>query len=288
MIIDHAGLTVRAVLAYHALYPDVKLSAMLSYGRRTKESNKFLFEYRKYLKRVALDCGTWTRNQNLRKYEDIITFPGYLSFLKIFVDKLDIYFNYDEDYSQDSFDTNLGYQIEMKKAGFKKAIPVIHNCYNREINHYVNAGSKYIAIGSGELKFASLDALHYIMNPLHRNGVKVHFFGCTEYRKLAYLPVYSADSSTWGQAGARDYINYWNPALKRVDKTDKIVLNHNVWDYPYLDQLEDYLDEELGLSIDDLMGKGKLLNRQLANIHYFVKLEERINKKHQELGFKLH
>jgi hypothetical protein len=285
MIIYHSGLIVAAVLVYYALYPDRKLSAMLSYGRRKKESNRLLFEYRNLLNKVTLDCGTWTRNQNLRKYQDIITFPGYLSYLKIFIDKLDIYFNYDEDYSKDSFDTNLGYQLEMENAGLKKTIPVIHNCYNKEIKYYINEGYKYIAIGSGELAYASLDALHYIMNEFRRNGIRVHFFGCTEYRKLAYLPVYSADSSTWAQAGARDYIKYWNPESPRVDKTDKIYLDERVWDYPYLDQLEDYLYDELGLTIDTLVGKGKHLNRQLANIHYFVKLEKRINEKHQEQGF---
>lgn len=285
MTIFHAGLTIVAVLAYYALYPDVKLSAMLSYGRRNKESNKFLFEHKKYLKKIFLDCGTWTRNQNLKKYQDIITFPGYLSFLKIFKERLDYYSNYDEDYSEDSFDTNLGYQIEMEKAGFKEAIPVIHNCYNGEIEYYISKGYKYIAIGSGELAHASLDALHYIMDVFRRNKVMVHFFGCTEYRKLAYLPVFSADSSTWRQSGARDYIKYWNPERSRVDKTDKIYLDERIWDYPCFDQLEDYLYDELGLTIDTLIGKGKHLNRELVNIHYFVKLEERINKKHQELGY---
>jgi hypothetical protein len=285
MIIDYSGLTVKAVLAYHDLYPDVKLSAMLSYGRRNKESSKLLFEYRKYLKRVALDCGTWTRNQNMKRYQDIITFRGYLSFLKNLKDRLDFYFNYDEDYSKDSFDTNLGYQLDMEKEGYKEAIPVIHNCYNQEINYYVDEGYKYIAIGSGELASASLDELSYIVNPLYRRGIKVHFLGCTEYRKLAYLPVFSADSSTWAQAGARDYIKYWNPGRSKLDKTDKIYLDERIWDYPYLDQLEDYLDDELGLEIDTLLGKGKHLNRQLVNIHYFVNLEDRINKKHKELGF---
>lgn len=286
MTIFHAGLTVAAVLAYHSLYPNVKLSAMLSYGRRDKKSNGLLFKYKKFLNKVALDCGTWTRNQNLRKYGNTITFAGYLSFLRIFADKLDFYFNYDEDYSSNSFQTNLGFQLDLEKAGFKNAIPVIHNCYNREIPYYINAGYKYIAIGSGELAFASLDALHYIMNVFCRSAVKVHFFGCTDYRKLAYLPVYSADSSTWEQAGARNYIRYWNPENSRVDKTDKIYLDESIRQYPYLDQLEQYLDEELGLTIDALTGKGKDLKKNIVNIHYFVKLEERINIKHQELGFK--
>jgi hypothetical protein len=49
-------------------------------------------------------------------------------------------------------------------------------------------------------------------------------------------------------------------------------------------QLEDDLCSELGLCIEDLLGKKRFLNRALVNIHYFVLLEELINQKHKEKG----
>ena len=54
----------------------------------------------------------------------------------------------------------------------------------------------------------------------------------------------------------------------------------------FRDQLEDYLHRDLNMSLDDLMGKKKYLYRAVANIHYFVLLEELINQKHREQGFK--
>jgi len=66
-MIYHAGLTSKAVLAYRNLYPNIKLKAMISYGRRGKHNHKFLFEHHKLLGGLACDSGTWTLNQNPKK-----------------------------------------------------------------------------------------------------------------------------------------------------------------------------------------------------------------------------
>ena len=59
----------------------------------------------------------------------------------------------------------------------------------------------------------------------------------------------------------------------------------HIRDYMFRRHLEEYLHRELGLSVGDLMGNQKFLNRALVNIHYFVLLEELINAKHREQGF---
>jgi hypothetical protein len=75
---------------------------------------------------------------------------------------------------------------------------------------------------------------------------------------------------------------------------DKITLEDNVLkrnvqyhirDYMFREQLEEYLYQELKMSIDDLMGKQKYLNRAIVNIHYFVLLEKEINDMHRKQGF---
>jgi hypothetical protein len=71
------------------------------------------------------------------------------------------------------------------------------------------------------------------------------------------------------------------------DKPPKRLTKYHIRDYMFRDQLEDYLCRELGLSINDLLGRDRLLNRALVNIHYFVLLEELINRKHKEQGFLL-
>ncbi|BBO74606.1 hypothetical protein DSCW_20230 [Desulfosarcina widdelii] len=132
------------------------------------------------------------------------------------------------------------------------------------------------------------------MDGIYQQGVKVHFLGCTEFEKIAYTPVYSADSTTWNRTGGAGRIFYWNPnriGYKKLDKialgdkTPKRLVQYHIRDYLFRDQLEDYLFQELRLSIDDLTGENALFNRALANIHYFVLFEEWVNRKHKELGF---
>ena len=205
---------------------------------------------------------------------------------------MDFYFNFDSDFSKNGFQTNYSYQLDLEKEGLRP-VPVIHDCYGNEIQTYIDRGYEMLAIGSGELKYAGLDDLRHIVDPLYRRGIKVHFLGCTEFRKLAYLPVYSADSSTCSKAGRSGRI-FWNPLKSGHYRLDEIVLDDNIPksvikyhinDYKFRDQLEQYLYEDLGLSIEDLMNEDWAINRALVNIHCFVLLEELINKKHEEQGF---
>jgi hypothetical protein len=294
MKIFHADLTIEALVAYQRLQPEKKVRALLSYGRRDANFSKMLSSHRPKLNGLILDSGTFTLNSNPAKYADKITFDGYMAYLKIRAHDFDFYFNFDADFSKSGFDANFAYQLDLEDAGLKP-VPVVHDCYGEEIDIYIDRGHELIAIGSRELKYAGLDELRHIVDICHRKGVKVHFLGCTRYRKLAYLPVSSADSTTWLRTGSSGKIFYWNPLKSGYEKLDKITLDDNVpkrivkchiRDYMFRDQLEEYLHRELSMSLDDLMGKKKYLNRAVANIHYFVLLEELINEKHLQQGFK--
>jgi hypothetical protein len=239
-----------------------------------------------------MDSGTYTLFQAPKKHRKAITLKGYISHLKLFADNVDFYFNFDEDFSAEGFEKNFANQLDLESEGLKP-IPVIHDCYGPEIQFYIDRGHKLVAIGSGELEFASQDELYRIVSGLYEKGVWVHYLGCTKYEKLAYIPVYSADSTTWNRASTSGRINYWNPFRIEDNKKDEIVLDKvpkrltkfHIRDYPFRRQLEDYLWTELGLTLDDLYGKKWLLYRTLVNIHYFVLLEELINQKHKEQGF---
>ena len=293
MKIYHADLSTEALNAYCSLRPDKKINALISYGHRDRHSRSFLSTHRGKINSLILDSGAYTLNSNPVKYAGKITFDGYRAYLKIRADDIDFYFNFDADFSKAGFDKNFGYQLDLEKAGFTP-VPVVHDCYGDEIKTYIDRGHKRIAIGSGELKYAGLDELRHIVDPLYRRGIKVHFLGCTEYRKLAYLPVSSSDSTTWARAGTAGKILYWNPQSPGYNKLDKITLDENalkrnvqyhIRDYMFREQLEEYLYQELKMSLDDLMGKQKYLNRAVVNIHYFVLLEELINDKHRQQGF---
>ncbi len=295
MVLYLAVLRRKAREAYLEMFPGARINALVSYGRRDPEEMSLLGKDRGSVDRLIGDSGTWSLNQNRQKYADWITITGYIPFLRVAADKLDFYFNFDEDFSKDGFDTNLAHQLRLEEEGFKP-VPVIHDCYGDEIQYYIDRGHKMLAIGSGELAYASLDEMHFIMERFRKHGIKVHFLGCTDYMKLAYLPVYSCDSSSWTQAGARDYALFWNPARSGFNKTDKVFLTetpspkmkgqHHL-DHPFRVEFQEYLHREFGFSIEDLVGKKSkvTVNRQVVNIRYFLELGARATAKQQELGF---
>lgn len=293
MKIFHSDLTTEVVLGYKKLHPAKPLRALISYGRRDEDHNNLMRTYRDHFNDLIMDSGTFTLNKARRKYRRKITFGGFKSYLNMFADKVDFYFNFDEDFSPEGFETNFANQLDLEGAGYTP-VPVIHDCYRDEIQTYIDRGHKLVSIGSGELAHASQDELYRIVDDIYQEGVKVHYLGCTAYDKLAYIPVYSADSTTWNRTGTSGRIYWWNPERYGDNKKDEIALDdkvpkkkvkYHVRHYPFLRQLEEYLYSELGLCIHDLLGEKRFLNRCLVNIHYFVLLEELINQKHKEQGF---
>ena len=291
--IYHSELTVEVVKRYRKVQPNKNLHALISYAHRETQTSGLMLDHRSIIDGLIMDSGVWTLNNNPAKYGKSITFYGYMAYLKQFADKLDFYFNYDAIFDKNGFSTNFGYQVDLELAGLRP-VPVIHDCYGSEVQLYIDRGHKLIAIGSGELKHAGLDELYNVIAPMQRAGVRVHFLGCTEFKKLAYLPVYSADSTTWNRTGSSGNIFYWNPLRAGHKKLDKIALDdgvmrggakYHIRTYPFRRQLEEYLCRELKLGLDDLYGREQALNRSLVNLHYFVLIEEYINRKHKEQGF---
>jgi hypothetical protein len=291
MKIFHAGLTWTVIQKYQMIYPDSRPNDLLSYGRPDRNNTAVMFKNRAKVGKIMLDSGTWTYNQNPQKYKYKITFPGYMAYLSRMAGRIDYYFNFDLDFSADGFDTNIEYQQELEEAGYRP-IPVIHDCYGNEIQYYIDAGYDYVAIGSGELR-GSLELLQPIVARLHEKCIRVHFLGSTDFEKLAYTPAYSSDSSSWSQAGTRrrGHINFWNPMKSGYDKSENVFLDHKfLATYRFLGIFEEYLHEKLNMDIDDLIDpslpmKIRILNRQVANLHYFMEIEQIIKVKHAEQGF---
>ena len=290
-MIYHADMIKDALLAYSKRNPNDKLNILVSFGNRDNDASDLIFDYRHLIGNIICDSGTWTLNNAPDKHRETITVDGYAAYLKALASNFDFYFNFDEDFSKTGFEKNLVNQKILEDSGFKP-VPVIHDCYSdEEVDHYIDEGYDLIAIGSGELKNSSVDELRRIVERFHSKGIRVHFLGCTEYEKLANTPVFSCDSSSWGQKGTRGYILYWNHEKPGINKTDSIDFVHKCYgrpfykDYEYRFQLEEYLDEELDLSFEDMLGKKGLTNRYIATIHYFVQLEKRIKARHKELGF---
>jgi hypothetical protein len=294
MKIYHSSLSKDAAIRYKALKPNEKLHALLSYGRRDNSSAYFMVENRGILDGLILDSGTFTKHNNPSLYADTITLEGYIAYLENFHSKLDFYFNFDEDFDASGFGTNYTNQLKIQRKGFKP-VPVVHDCYSDEIQRYIDAGHKLIAIGSGELKHAGLDELQMICEKPYRAGVKIHFLGITNFDKLAYIPVYSCDATTWNHTSTVGKVHFWNPAKRGRRKTEIIRFTFQPEERfikDYVDNhsskwvLAEYLQTELGLSLNDLKGTEGYNNRVVANLHFFAQLEKIIDQKHMKQGFK--
>ncbi len=295
MKIFHSGIEDKVILMYKKLHPNKPFRVLISFGRTGYINSQLMLYCPHLVDGLIMDSGTYTLYQNPRKHRDFITLKGYEAYLKLFAGNVDFYFNFDEDFSTGGFAKNFGNQLYLERADLNP-VPVIHNCYKDEIDIYIDRGYELVSIGSGELKFANQDELYRIVNGIYQKGVKVHYLGCVAFEKLAYIPVWSADSTTCNRVSTSGRILWWNPGRDGYNKKDDITLSnrvpkrrvkYHIRDYQFLPELEDYLWSELGLTIDDLYAKGKnrLINRTLVNIHYFVLLEELINQMHKNQGF---
>jgi len=284
------------LLAYNQMFPTAKPNVLVSYARISRETSKTIFDHRDLIGSLVLDSGTYSLNNSREKFNRKLNIAGYSSFLKQLGDRFDFYLNFDEDYSRDGFDINFANQTDLEKASFKP-VPVVHDCYGSdEIQFYIDQGYKIIAIGSGELRNERYDELYRIVEKPYSQGVKVHFLGCTEYLKLAYVPVFSADSNTWNQASWRGQLIYWNPSKRGPDKTEKIrftygqlnrLMKNHIDSHPQKEEIEGYLNSELNLTIDHLKGSEGYFYRQIANIHFYVQMEQRVAARQIELGFRV-
>ena len=294
----HSGLTGAVVDAYQRLYPEIKPNALISYAR-SELSYELIINEHKTIKKRQCDAGTYTIFNNPDKQAST-TFKGYVAFAKICKHYgVEQFFNYDLDFTRNGFATNRDYLEKMESEGID-AVAVVHNPYGDEGKYYIDQGYKIVAIGSQEIGSSSVDELHYIVEEYRRNGINVHFLGCTSFKKLASLPVISSDSSSWTQSGAVwDKILWWNEDKPGEDKTDSVVVADRLSParkkdyyrrYPFLREFEEYLDRELKLTIDDfnrtgLSSKARRLNKEVANLHYYLRMEQEIRKKHRQLGF---
>jgi hypothetical protein len=293
-MIHLVGVSTKALIAYHERYPSEHPNLLLSYARLSRDCGNLIFKHRGLIASLISDSGTYTRYNNPGKYDDQITLKRYRSYLQTIGGNFDFYFNFDQDFSRNGFEVNLSNQLELEQAGLSP-VPVIHDCYSDEIQYYIDHGYELVAIGSGELRDEDIYELYRIVDKLYSKGIKVHFLGCTDYQKLAYVPVFSADSATWNQAASRGHLLYLNPLKPDIDKKDKICFVYNlprkymknhIDDHPHRTDIEAYLNQQLGYSIQDLKGTPGSLKRLVANIHYYVELEKKIAAKHRELGFK--
>jgi len=266
------------------------VSALLSFALLNSDTGEMIKRKGTKLRGICLDCGAWT-DQKSPNPTDI---DAYIDYLLVAGKHYDFYFNLDQDFNENYFSSlNLKHLLKLEGAGLAP-VPVIHSLYDGEIEFYIDRGYKMLALGSS---YATRpDALKFVFDKFSKYpDTKIHIFGTASYENLIHVPVYSVDSSSWGTSGKFGELNYWNPESDKVDKTERIYIGgyyhpnddpkEHFLNYRYKTQLEEYLDRTFHFTYEDLLGDNGYYNLQVANIHYYVELEQRITAEHRKKGF---
>ena len=292
MRLYHASMKLKVLLKYHSLFPHKRLKVLRSFGMLGSEEEAFCMTHRDKIDGLILDSGTWTLNKAEAETRERINLKSYIDYVSEFGHLFDFYFNFDSNFTDDGFDTNIFNQKRMEDAGLNP-VPVVHNIYSDEIDYYIKQQYPIVALGSSQIKRER--DLKNAMDRFKGTGIDIHLFGNTTFDYLASFPLFSCDSTMWALTGAYGFINYWNPKKEGRNKRDKIYMEEflsadkkeriNYSDYRYRGDLDTYLFETLGVTDQDLLGHDGPYYKELVNTHYYVRLEEIVNQIHQEEGF---
>ena len=293
-----ASFNKRVLMAYKKKYPNSEVNVLLSFGTRHNDYMDMLTRNRNLISSLILDSGAFSKNFSNSQEE--ISLPGFISYCKHFGKYFDYIFNYDQDFSMDGFETNLLNMRKIEKAGIK-VVPVAHDYIGAkvpEVEYYIKKKYPIISLGySDHKKKNAIANITSAVSKITGAGLKVHLLGFTSPSILGQLPVHYCDSSSWAQEGMYGNIVWWNPQKKGQNKTDRIRFldkenTHKKWkqhigNYQYRKDFEKYLKDELNFTMIDVYGHDKEFSRQIANVHYFIRIQEEIRKMHKKQGFQV-
>ncbi|MFH0925080.1 MAG: hypothetical protein V1872_05520 [bacterium] len=293
MIVYQSSLLLDILLRYHQLFPDYKMNVLKSYGVPSADNDHFFKTHRDKVGSLALDSGAYSFNNAINVENLCLSLDGCIDYILQVIPYITIYFNFDIDFRETGFEMNLYNQMKMEAAGLTP-VPVIHNLFSSEIDYYIKKGYKMVAVGSQQI--TTYKTLRPLVMKAYKAKVGVHLFGHPEYELNANLPISSCDSASWALKAAYGSILFWNPYKNEADKRDIIYIgeyshpkkmNNHFTRYKYRRELEEYLDKTFHITYSDLLGKYGAFYKSLVNVHYYVILEQEINKIHREKGFGL-
>lgn len=291
MKIFNASLSRKILEWHHELFSEKRVNVLRSFGVLDGEMSSFTKTHRYMVGSMVFDAGTWTLN-NTRNHKIRITEENYIEYLKDFGGEYDFYAAFDWDFNDDGFENNLGSLLRMEEAGLKP-VPVVHDVEGDEIPYYIERGYPWVALGSRQIK--NTKVLQKVVEKFEGTGIRIHLFGNKRFEFLANYPIHSCDTVGWANEGRYGSVYWWNPNTNKADEiyledfyvagSKNPKLKHSTSQYKFMDQFEDYLRNELKLSIHNLLGQQAFYNRQLANLHFIVVLEEKITEIHHLKGF---
>lgn len=298
MRIYQSSMTIRHLREFAKRLSNLKPNILLSYALLANDLPHFLCRDRSLCRSIILDSGVFSLQKPGAKQTTEAFYQKFKTFCQYNTAKWDLIFNFDLHFGLDSYDKNLEYQIDLEQAGIP-VVPVIHNIYNDDVDKIIARGlpeHRTVAIGQC-VKRTVLKNVTPVALKLYNAGAKIHFFGSSEYRLMAKLPIWSCDSSSWAKYPSIGVVLFWNPKRSSFDKTDKIYFPKYqegkipagaiyYREYDYLHDFEDYLEVCLGgMILDDLMGEDADLYRGVVNMVYYYLLEEEITQQQHARGF---
>jgi hypothetical protein len=290
-----ASMYANVLRKYNKLFPNDRLNVLLSIAHNEGERKDFMETYRNMIDQLIGDSGAWSVAQG----NSDLTLIEVITFLQMFGDLFNYYFNFDTDFSLQGFAHNLANQRAMERAGLKP-VPVIHNFFTDEIEYYVKCG-KYDRIALGSSQSTNFDDIRYAVDKIKKWGnpnIRVHWFGGGKFDWLVRLPIASCDSTSWAMTGKFGGIRYWNPDVEKLNKTHDIyvggrtkALNEDEYhfvNYPWRRELEEYLHKTFEFDYRDLLVSGSGYdNMQIVNTRFYADLEKRINEERERRGVEL-
>jgi len=291
MKIYHAAITIKVLTEYKNRYPDKKIHALRSYGTRNHEDHLFRTIYRDACASLDLDSGAFSINNREANAGLNINFNGFMEYAKLHKKYYSRIYNFDCDFSDEGFETNIFYQKRMEDEGLAP-VPVVHSIYDDEAEYYIKGGYETVALGSSQI--TDFGTLSYVMGKFRDTEIKIHLLGNTKFEFLTSFPIYSCDSTGWATRAKFGEIKWWNPKKSGLNKTDTIYLEEYIpqrpnviplSEYQYREDLGQYLWKDLGITEKDLLGPYGTYLKQVANLHYYLKLEEVVNQIHRQKGF---
>ena len=294
MKLYQASLFLNVLKAYQKLFPNESLNVLISLAFNESERKKFIIDYRHMIASLIIDSGAWSVAQG----NSNLTLNKVIADLLAFGHRCDRYFNFDVDFSNNGFATNINNQFKMEAAGLRP-VPVIHNFYNYEISYYINTG-KYDWLALGSSQSTQFNAIKYAVDRIKIWGnpnIKIHWFGGSSYDWLCRLPIASCDTTSWAATGTYGNIMYWNPRNPAFYKGERIYIGGRIkklresephfQTYQWQKELKKYLYETFGFTYADLCGYDDKLNMQIVNARFYAELERRINDERIKHGIAL-
>jgi len=269
--------------------PGLKLNILLTMARMPSSNIPGFFQkHGAVIESSVLDCGAFSLNKsNLGITADQL-FTRLAAYALADGGRYEMVFSMDDTFGPDAFDANHLRLQELERLGLN-VVPVIHNLKNHEVQTYINRGHEYIAIGQAKNRTIPMNLFPPVYK-MHASGVKVHLFGITDFFLISLCPAYSCDSKSWIDDSKTGVVRFWNPNKPEVVKIDLIYFpkkqdgkKAGTWaytEYPDLDAFIDFIENRLGLTILEFIGKEKVLNCQMANILFYKILEEEVTKIH--------